>query len=273
MKPASIALFLICVSRTVFGCSCYDDNKRSAQNLVFSSFVFEGKVISTSIIVPPESDGMIKALFKVENWLSPKSGSDTISIYTPENSCSLGFSKDELWLIFASPWRGRLRSEYCDGSVFINNNKEAPELLKYFRNLAIGTHDVDIELKLWSGPYHLVGRVENGEPVGRWVKLRGIDTLSFYNFVDGTLTGTLMETDEETTPAERHYYNLRRPAKDALIVTSYDNRKKLVGTCEFRDGPFRIRFQSPYGALIQYLIASNFKHVKCEEVQSDRSQK
>jgi hypothetical protein len=269
MKPFAFAL-LICLSGTAFGCTCFEDNKHSVQNLVFSAFVFEGKIIATTIITPKGSDSMIKALFKVENWLSPKSGADTISIYTHEDSCGLSFATGQSWLLFASPFLGRLMSSYCDRSVLMDVEENSRGLLQQFRTLATGVHHVDIELKILSGPYRLIGVLENGEPVGQWLKLRGRDTLAFYNFIDGTQNGLQMETDEETSPPERHYYKLSRKGTDTLTFTLLDSLMRPTVFCEYRDGPIRIRYQAPYWDAVRFDFASNFKHVECRQLGPDQ---
>lgn len=268
MKLFTIVL-LTCFSGSVFACTCFEGNKHSAQNLVFRPFVFEGKIISASTNLPPNSEGMIKALFKIESWLSPKSGVDTISVYTSQNSCGLGFSAGQSWLIFASSFDGRLVSHYCDRSVLKDNSKEVSALLQYIRKLGTGVHNVDDELKIWSGSYRLIGRLENGEPVGEWLKLRGRDTLAFYNFKDGTQVGMQMETDEETSPPERYYYELTRKEKDTLVFKMYDKRMKPVAVCKYWDGPFRIRYQSPYSVTPRINLWNNFKHGECEDLSKE----
>jgi hypothetical protein len=259
-------VLLMLFSANSFACTCFETNKHSAQDLVFSSFVFEGTIVSAKTVFPDSSDSMIKATFRVERWLSPKSGNDTISVYSPVNSCGLEFSTGQSWLIFSSPFYRRLTSYYCDRSVLINNNPKAPAILHQFRELAAGDHDINIKLEIYSGVYPLVGRIEDGEPVGTWLKLRGTDTLAFYNFASGTQLGMQMETDDDVFPPERCYYKIERAEKDILKFSLYDQHRNLVVECEYRNGPFRIRHQSPYSFTAMFNLWNNFKYGKCDKI-------
>jgi hypothetical protein len=256
-------VILISFCGTAIACSCHDENKQSAHNLVFSSFTFEGTIISVNIVQADSSESLIKALFKVSKWLSPRSGADTISIFTSQTSCGLGFPIGTSWMLFANYFNGRLASNYCDGSFLKGDDPDTKQILQYFNNLVIGVHDLNIELNSWNGNYHLAGRLEHGEPVGTWTKIRQGDTLDIYNFQDGSLIGWQMVTDEETTPPERHFYHLARTGEHSMVMTTYDKDKKPDSECTLKDGPLRFRYQGFYLDYLPYVITSNFKQVGC----------
>jgi hypothetical protein len=261
MRLLIIAL-VISLKSSCLACSCFRYNNYPVESILFNAFSFEGKIISVAMEGGDFETQTMKAVFMVKNWLSPDSGSDTISVYTQYSSCALDFSKGDSWVIFANYFEGKLQSSICDLSSKIDSTKASRDWLKKLDQLSTGSHDIAHEYD----EYNLSGRLENGEPVGQWFKILGADTLAFYNFVDGSQEGMQMETDQAKSSLQRHYHSYERKSNNAIVFKRYDHKMNLQESCEFSEGPLRYRYADhnvPGGAL--YLFSSNFRISECED--------
>ena len=108
-----------------------------------------------------------------------------------------------------------------------------------------------------------------GEPSGTWVKLRGVDSLAFYNFREGKMVGMQMETDEETAPPERHYFELTKTGEDSTILVIYNSKMKPEFRCALKNSPYRVRYQSPYWYAARFDLLYYFTSADCQTLSMD----
>ena len=97
-------------------------------------------------------------------------------------------------------------------------------------NQQIHDHSSSIE-----GKYEIFGQMENGIPFGRWLRIRGSDTIAIYNFKNGERYGMQMEIDEDSYPSEKSFQEFVTGEQNG-IHRYFDEYKKLRGFTEFKDG-------------------------------------
>jgi antitoxin component YwqK of YwqJK toxin-antitoxin module len=218
-------------------CSCWYIKKISAEALMFGGIVFKGKIIDLQIeYVTYQGEKWPTdkvATFVVDSWYSSQEISDTVIVNTGGGGgdCGLPFNKGETWLIYGYNQDGIIRSSICTSSIN-SSVKSFVSSIKYLERLKKKTGSIEEKHEWFNGPYKLSGNIENGNPVGQWLRIRGNDTIAVFSFNHlGRRQGYQMEKNEDWDYTIERFYEIADN-----FVKIFNSKKELIVFYELRNG-------------------------------------
>jgi antitoxin component YwqK of YwqJK toxin-antitoxin module len=241
-----ILLSVICIMsyKTVLACSCLYIKKVSAETLIFDGIVFSGRIIDVQVKYATykgeawPTDRI--ATFVVGTWYSSHEISDTVVVNTGAGGgdCGLDFNKGETWLIYANDYNGVIQSTICTRSTN-SKNESFISSIKYLSELKSKSENIKEDLEWFNGPYTLFGRIEKGKPVGQWLRIRGNDTITVFNFNnEGKFQGYQMEKNEDWDDTFIRFYETTD-----TYVRIFNSKKELIVFYELKNGRRNGRYE------------------------------
>ena len=225
---------------------------------MFDGLVFKGKVIDLQtkyITYEGKTWPTDKvATFVVDSWYSSHEVSDTVIINTGGGGgdCGLFLNKGETWLIYAYNQNGIIQSSTCTASI--NSTKKSfDSSIKYLEKLKSKTGKIKEKLEWFNGPYTLSGNIKNGKPIGQWVRVRGNDTITVFNFNnDGKFHGYQIEKNEDLDDTFENFYETTD-----TYVKIYNSKKDLLVFYELKNGRRNGRYEE-YS--VNRIVKANYKN-------------
>jgi hypothetical protein len=249
----------LCVSTSVFACSCAYIEKVSVQALLSDGIVFKGKIIDLQLTYTTYgNEAWVSekiATFVVDSWYSSQEISDTIVVNTGGGGgdCGLFFNKGETWLMYAYDLHGIIQSSICTPSIAANS-KSFSRSVRYLEKLKTKTGYLKEKLESSDGPYFISGNLRDGNPVGRWITVRDNDTIAISNFdLFGKPQGYQMSKIEYEDQVITCFYE-----RTDTSVKIFDSNKELIEFYELRNGRRHGKYEK-YSQNRIFLIA-NYKN-------------
>lgn len=234
-----------------FGCSCLHNHKVTVEDLWVNDLIFQGEVLSVRDTWDERGVPNRKALFKINKHILSELKQDTISIYTPggSTSCGLYFSKGATWLIFANGYKSFSASS-CSNSRVIRDTgtkKEIEQIITFLDSLQNGSHSVRQRIEWPWRVYDLIGKIENGKPVGKWVKISGSDTIAWLNFRNGIQYGKQRDRSNPAGALDEDDIEYVNGDKiETKRMSSVDGKMKT--SMQFKNGELHGSFEMQFGS-------------------------
>jgi antitoxin component YwqK of YwqJK toxin-antitoxin module len=251
---------ILCLSfKNAMGCSCLYIKKISAEALMFDGIVFSGKIIDLQVkYATYKQETWVTdriATFVVDSWYSSQEISDTVIVNTGGGGgdCGLFFNKGETWLIYANDYNGIIQSSSCTPSI--DSTKESfISSIKYLNDLKSKSGNIKENLDWFNGLYTLSGKVEKGKPIGQWLRIRGNDTITVFNFNnDGKFHGYQMEKNEDWDETFVRFYETTD-----TYVRIFNSKKEPIVFYELKNGRRNGRYE--VYAASRIIVKANYRN-------------
>jgi antitoxin component YwqK of YwqJK toxin-antitoxin module len=223
MKTFFLSILFLITYQTL-ACSCGGFDRISLKDLLYYDFIFESRIISNPNIVRDNS-GFEKKEFQVlviKKYFGHNS-QDTLTVSTGLGSsdCGLGFKKGEKWLIFSNSGGNIYYSSSCSKSVK-SNSISYQSTKRFLAKYQSKTKYVKDKVQR----HKIQGDLKNGNPNGRWLITKDLDTVEIINFSNGLLDGKWIKYHERGE--SRSIWNYKRGIRNGLY--EYYNEQGILRT-------------------------------------------